>query len=194
MIAPRPGWASCRIVEDVSLDALLPDWHFRERHRRVTNAPASALIAAAEQVTWAEVPTMHVLMGIRSAGRLRLTARHRILDDMAAVGFTVLDRTRDELVLAALGRPWAPRGGRAPRLAEQADPAGFFVGFAAPGWAKMISNFRVSGGELTTETRVMLTDERSRRAFGRYWLLIRPFSGLIRRRWLAAIARRASRA
>lgn len=56
----------------------------------------------------------------------------------------------------------------------------------------MTANFRVSEGELTTETRVLLTDERSRRAFGRYWLLIRPFSGLIRRRWLAAIVRRAN--
>ncbi|HEX2497394.1 MAG TPA: hypothetical protein VHO00_01235 [Actinomycetes bacterium] len=70
-------------------------------------------------------------------------------------------------------------------------PARFFVDFAAPGSAKMIVNFRTSAGELTTETRVLLTDDRSRRAFGRYWLVIRPFSGLIRRRWLAAIARRA---
>jgi hypothetical protein len=46
--------------------------------------------------------------------------------------------------------------------------------------------------ELATETRVLLTEERSRRAFGRYGLLIRPFSGLIRRRWLAAVVRRAN--
>ena len=85
-----------------------------------------------------------------------------------------------------------PGGGQAPRLAEQTDPAGYFAEFATPGWAKIVANFRVSEGELTTETRVLLTDERSRRAFGRYWLLIRPFSGLIRRRWLAAIVRRAS--
>ena len=183
-----------RIVDDVSLDELLPEWHFRERHQRATNAPAAALLAAAEQVTWAEVPEMSVLMGIRSAGRLRLAARHRVLDDMAVAGFTVLDRTGDELVLAALGRPWSSRGGRAPRLAAHADPAGFFTGFAEPGWAKMAANFRVSGGRLTTETRVLLTDQRSRRAFGRYWLLIRPFSGLIRRQWLAAVTRRASQA
>jgi hypothetical protein len=56
----------------------------------------------------------------------------------------------------------------------------------------MAANFRIREGELTTETRVLLTDERSRRAFGRYWLLIRPFSGLIRRRWLAAIVCRAN--
>ena len=44
---------------------------------------------------------------------------------------------------------------------------------------------------LVTETRVAPVDDAARRAFGRYWLLIRPFSGLIRRRWLAAAARRA---
>jgi hypothetical protein len=131
-------------------------------------------------------------MGIRSAGRMRRVRRGRILDDMAAIGFVVLDRHSDELVLAALGRPWRPRGWRVPRLADQANPAAYFVDFATPGWAKMVVNFRASAGVLTTETRVLLTDERSRRAFGRYWLLIRPCSGLIRRRWLAAIARRAS--
>jgi len=174
------------------LDGLLPEWHFRERHRRSTSAPATALLAAAEHVTWAEVPVMKALMGIRSKGRLRRSADKRVLDDMAAAGFAVLSRTSDEVVIAGLGRPWARGGDRAPRLAEQADPVGVFTGFAAPGWAKMAVNFRVSNDELTTETRVLLTDQDSRRAFGRYWLLIRPFSGLIRRQWLAAIARRAA--
>jgi hypothetical protein len=175
-----------------SLDGLLPEWHFRERHQRSTSAPAAALLAAAETVTWAEVPVMRKLMGIRSFGRLRRSADHRVLDDMAAAGFAVLTRTRDELVIAALGRPWARGVGRAPRLAEEADPVRVFIDFAVPGWAKMAVNFRVGMGELTTETRVLLTDQGSRRAFGRYWLLIRPFSGLIRRQWLAAIASRAA--
>jgi hypothetical protein len=47
--------------------------------------------------------------------------------------------------------------------------------------------------ELVTEIRVLLTDERSRQALGQYSLLIRPFSGLIRR-WLAAVVRRANQA
>lgn len=63
-------------------------------------------LAAAEQVTWAEIPVMRILMGVRSAGR-----------------------------------PAAAPG----------DPARYFVGFSTPGWAKMIANFRVSGGELSTD-------------------------------------------
>ncbi|MEP7335602.1 MAG: hypothetical protein ABI717_07460, partial [Actinomycetota bacterium] len=64
--------------------------------------------------------------------------------------------------------------------------------FAEPGYAKMAFNFRLEDRVLSTETRVLLTDERSRKLFRRYWIVIRPFSGLIRREWLRAIARRAA--
>ena len=46
------------------------------------------------------------------------------------------------------------------------------------------------GALLTTETRMLATDEASRRRFARYWRLIRPASGLIRR---LAPSRRAPR-
>jgi len=174
----------------VRIDDLLPEWHFGERHRHATTAPAADLLAGVERVTWAEVPVMRTLMLIRSAGRLVLRPDRPIVEDMAGLGFMMLARTDDELVAAAIGRPWKPAGG-GPRLADQPDPERFFIDFAAPGWAKMVINFSLSPAELTTETRVLLTDDRSRRAFRRYWLLVRPFSGLIRRQWLAAIARRA---
>jgi hypothetical protein len=47
------------------------------------------------------------------------------------------------------------------------------------------------GARLETETRIFLTDAGSRRRFAAYWLVIRPFSGLIRRFWLRAAQRRA---
>jgi hypothetical protein len=50
------------------------------------------------------------------------------------------------------------------------------------------------GTLLTTETRVLATDEAARRRFGRYWRVIRPGSGAIRRSWLRAAARRAEAA
>ena len=178
----------------MSVDELLPQWHLRGRHQRAADGPAPALLTAAGQVTWAGVPVMGVLMRVRSGGRRRPAAHRQVLDDMAAAGFAVLERTGEELVLGAIVRPWSPGGRRALLLAGQTDPAGFVTGFAAAGRAKMAVNLRVSAGELSTETRVLLTDDHPRRVCGRSWLLIRPFSGLIRREWLAAIARRAREA
>jgi hypothetical protein len=129
---------------------------------------------------------MRLLMRVRSAGRLTLDADRRILDTMVTIGFTVLDRTPEELVVGAVARPW--RTGRRPPAVRSAAA---FVAYHEPGWAKIAFNFRAADGRLTTETRVLLTDDRARRAFGRYWLVIRPFSGLIRRRWLAAVDRQA---
>jgi hypothetical protein len=88
-----------------------------------------------------------------------------------------------ELVLGTIGQPWRLRGGNNPR--------GDFAALDRPGYAKLAIDWRLEDGVLSTETRVFLTDEESRRKFRRYWLLIRPWSGLIRRMWLRAIARRA---
>jgi hypothetical protein len=44
---------------------------------------------------------------------------------------------------------------------------------------------------LTTETRVLGTDRRTRRLFAVYWFVIRGGSGLIRRVWLRGIRHHA---
>jgi hypothetical protein len=49
---------------------------------------------------------------------------------------------------------------------------------------------RAEGSLLTTETRVHALSPRARRLFRLYWLVVGPFSALIRRRWLKAIAQR----
>ncbi len=151
------------------LDEVLPEWHFRERHRREVDATAERVFAAVREVTLAEMPVARTLMRMRGM-RARMT--RPILAEMLHVGF------------AGIGQPWKLRGGERRRGSD-------FRRFGEPGFAKMAFNFRLDGKTLSTETRVLLTDERSRRVFRRYWLVIRPFSGLIRRVWLRAIARRA---
>ena len=47
---------------------------------------------------------------------------------------------------------------------------------------------------LSTETRVLALDRRTRVVFRLYWLVVGPFSAVIRRRWLRAIAERAGQA
>lgn len=168
----RPG--AVADSEDMRLDDRLPRWHLRERHRLRTCAEPAGLLAAAEEVTWAEVPLMRTLMRVRTAGRIPFEPTGRVLDGMRRIGLTVLDRTPDELVVGGTGRPWRVGGGQ-----------------GTEGWAEMALNFRVADGALHTETRVWLTTSAARRRFTAYWLIIRPWSGLIRREWLRAIARRA---
>jgi hypothetical protein len=164
------------------LDEVLPEWHFRERHRRHVDAEPARVFAAVHEVTLAEMPVVRVLVRMRG---MHARGARPILDEMGRAGFALeAERPLRELVFAAVGQPWKLRGGRR-------RPGVDFRTFREPGYAKMAFDFRLDGSTLSTETRVLLTDARSRRAFRRYWLVIRPFSGLIRRVWLRAIARRA---
>jgi hypothetical protein len=164
------------------LDDVLPEWHYRERHRRRVNAAPERVFAAVRELTLAETPVARVLVRLRG---MRPQRDAPIFEEMRRVGFEVeAEEPGRELAFAAIGQPWKVRGGERRRGVD-------FRTFAEPGFAKMAFNFRFDGSALSTETRVLLTDEQSRRAFRRYWLVIRPFSGLIRRAWLRAIARRA---
>ncbi|MGH3097728.1 MAG: hypothetical protein ACRDMV_17220 [Streptosporangiales bacterium] len=170
------------------LDEALPRWHHCERHQIAVSAPPPAVLNAAEQVTWREVPLFRALMNVRFPGSA-LPGDAPVLDWFVRTGFTVLDRTEDELLVGSL-QP-VTRGVPAVDLAGL-EPAGFRA-FDRPGYAKIAFNFRCTGKVLSTETRVLATDPRARRVFGAYWLAIRAGSGIIRHVWLRAIRRRASR-
>jgi hypothetical protein len=165
------------------LDEVLPEWHFRESHRRrLVNADPERVFGAVRELTLAETPVAAVLVRLRG---MHARTHRPIFEEMRRAGFEVeAEEPGRELAFAAIGQPWKVRGGQRRHGTD-------FRTFAEPGYAKMAFNFRLDGTTLSTETRVLLTDEPSRRAFRRYWLVIRPFSGLIRRVWLRAIARRA---
>lgn len=155
-------------------------YHHVERHAvRVAASPEEALRAARE-VRLGDVPAVRLLLRLRGLGGARGAA---LWDALQAAGFRPFGQ--DTLVLVA--RPWALRQGQ--------RPVGDFLNFAEPGWAKLAIDFRANPeGEqsrLLTETRVYLTDGAARRRFRLYWLVVRPFSGFLRRRWLAAAKRRA---
>ncbi|MET9429659.1 hypothetical protein [Streptomyces sp. NPDC003036] len=72
-----------------------------------------------------------------------------------------------------------------------------FLAFDEPGYAKATFSMRFSvdaatgGTRVVTETRVLCLDKAARRAMGRYWPLIGPFSGLVRRMMLGRLRKRA---
>jgi hypothetical protein len=150
-----------------------------------------------------------LLLGIRALpGWLAAVARRRpavggelggarrdriqpLVDRFVELGFVRLHDGEDGLAGGVVAQFWKLR----PQQADGITDAASFHAFAEPGWAKAVTTFIVTpdgdGSLLTTTTAVAPTDPAARRAFARYWLLIRGPSGLIRREWLAAIARRA---
>jgi hypothetical protein len=80
-------------------------------------------------------------------------------------------------------------------VAARAHTSDAWLGWSAPGLKIAADLCAEPHGDghtrLSTETRVLALDRRSRRLFRIYWLVVRPFSALIRRRWLRAIAARA---
>ncbi|GIH61557.1 hypothetical protein [Microbispora siamensis] len=142
---------------------ILPDPEFAERH-------AVAIEASADRV-WAALAS------------LRFTR-----------GFVLLrERPGHEVTVGLAGRWWRPPAKvNEPGLAGPAD----FAAFTRPGYAKGTFSFTLhplGGGRtlLVTETRVVTTSPAAHRAMRRYWRVIRPGSGLIRRFMLAAVRRRA---
>ncbi len=105
-----------------------------------------------------------------------------------------------EVVFGVVGRFWRLTGNIL-RLPSGSDREGFTAfaepSSAKPGYAKAAMSLLVRaegrGSRLITETRIHTTDPAAARNFRRYWRLVRPGSGLIRRSWLAAVRRRVER-
>lgn len=179
------------------IDEFLPASDVTERHEILIAAPPERVYAAVRRMDLSGSPIIRGLFLLRGLPAL-LTGRSRegsplgvTLEGLLRSGFVLLgERAGEELLLGLVGRFWTVTGDL------QRLEAAAFRRFDRPGFAKAAWNFHLAPvGEgktrLGTETRVLCTDEASRRRFRRYWRLIRPFSGLIRRIMLREIRRSA---
>jgi hypothetical protein len=167
------------------LDAVMPAYHFHEVHSIRVHAPPPRILEAVRTVTAGEIRLFRTLTWIRSP-RLGTRARESILDapedkpilDVALrSGFVELGRDDHEVVFGTLLR-LSPAANGSARHARTA--MNFLVEEEADGWSR-----------LSTETRVLGSDDGARRSFAPYWRTIYPGSALIRRMWLQAVKRRA---
>jgi hypothetical protein len=154
-----------------SLDAYLPAYEFRTRHEVSVDADAAHADRALRDVTWGEVPFVRALVFARGLGRAR--ASDTVIAALARRA-AVLEDVPGEGVILSLTRQFWRLHWRGPE-----PPATALVEFPA------------RDGALATETRVHVPDPASRQKFARYWLVVRPFSGIIRTLVLRAAKRRA---
>lgn len=162
-------------IDDAHLiDDLLPSYDAHELHSVALRLEPARAIELALATPVAGDPLVRALFRVRG-----LTARGTIGDALAGLGLRELRSADGQIVFGASGTPWRPRGGIHPF-----DEAG-------PGRVQVVTDFRSDGERLSTETRILAGDPGARRLFLRYWQLVGPFSALIRRRWLAQIAKSA---
>ncbi len=165
----------------------MPDWQWREYHQRPVHADVDAVWRACLTAPNSALLITRPLMILRGFGSpLRPDAP--IVDSVPPR--RIAEIPGRELLLGLI----FPTAGK---LSETPQPDSVTALNAAsgPGMIRQAVNIRLhphpKGTLLSTETRAIANDETARRRFTRYWWLIRPASGLIRRDTLRAIAKTA---
>jgi len=176
------------------LDDIMPEYQFFERHSARVHARPEQVMEAARQSTFADMKSLITLMKIRAAA-LRLPPQQagglgsdmRILDAFGMSGYAS-GGSAHEVVMCGGANVRAQRPLTFHTLqecTEDHESGAVKIAFnvsaedAGDGWSIA-----------TTETRVLALDDSARGA-ARYWRLIVPGSGLLRRQWLDGIKRRA---
>lgn len=178
------------------LDRWLPDYDVHEVHSIRVRAQPMEIQRALSELTANEIRFFRALMTVRGLGARGSDGSRPLLETAQEGGFAILAlEPGREVVLGVIGRFWQLRQRAIQPIRSPAD----FAAFAEPGFARAAMNFLIEpldGGacRVTTETRVIATDARARRAFRAYWTLVHPGSAFIRRRWLRALRRRAESA
>jgi hypothetical protein len=164
------------------IDDYLPSFDFNEKHDILIASRPEKVYRTAGSVKFGRSLIIKCLLRMRG-----MPPDNFSLSEIEQSDFKKLaEKPNEELVLGLIGRPWTLTG----ELQKIKSP-GAFLSFDTPGFMKAVWNFSVkgegAGSRLTTETRVMCLDAASRKRFGYYWMLIRPFSGLIRMEMLRLI-------
>lgn len=182
-------------VPTMLIDSFAPNPDVVETHSIVINAPRETVYGALWTADLGSSFIIKALLVLRSIpgliARPCAMPRNRklTLQTLIDSGFGLLaEQPGEEIVLGVTGRFWRPAGNVSPFNRPDFDRA------VPAGMARGVWNFSISEpghGQtiLTTETRVTCGDPASRRKFLAYWLVVRPFSGLIRLIMLKTVRR-----
>jgi hypothetical protein len=158
-----------------------------ERHESPVAAPPERVAEAVERVRLTDMPIVRLLFLLR---RIPHSKEMTLREFFTTPPFLILEEVSEqEVVFGVEGRPW--------RLRERPstpDPERFRAS-GQPGTVRTIANLRVdateNGSRLSTETWVETFGHRARWLFRAYWLIVGPFSALIRRQFLRAARKMA---
>ncbi|MCI0355721.1 MAG: hypothetical protein L0099_11885 [Acidobacteria bacterium] len=180
----------------MKLDDLMPSPDVKARYETRVNAPLERTREAMRNADFSQLPLTRVLMGLRKLGWARQKAEQAASQEerLRSAGFiSIPTGSGNEVLLGVVGRFWRPDSGTVRGLTSEE-----IVAFECDGFAKALWNFTVERESdavtrLATETRIVAYGIAARRKFRAYWLLVGPFSGLIRKEMLRRVKRNAER-
>jgi len=179
------------------INEYLSDYHFSEKHIIKVNASKDVIFKAIIDLPPNEISFLFkLLFFIRSIppkilGRpyIGFCPNNPLLRQLEEKGFKVLETNEQEIVLGVIGRFGQLKRREIYRIDD-------FKKFNEKGSGKVVTNFYLAKNEdevlLSTETRIYLSDKKSKRRFAMYWMIVYSGSALIRRMWLKAIKKRAA--
>lgn len=170
------------------IDNYLPVFHFNEKHVIKIASDAETISSVMEQYDLGQSRLIRLLFWLRGMPSTNISMR-----SLTKGGFIELERLQhEEIVIGLIGQFWKSNGNL-----QRFDPKEF-ISFNRGKFLKAVWNFHIENAQhgsstLSTETRVFCTDEFSRKRFRYYWMIVKPFSGLIRKEILRNIKKLAEK-
>jgi hypothetical protein len=172
-----------------AIDEWLPQYQVSASYASLVHASAEKTYVSLKHANFSDLAIARRLMRLRgyrlgggnvAESNARPGARSAFLE-LAAI-------PPREVVLGITGRFWRPDGG----IVRGLTPAQF-ADFQRDGYAKAVWNFSLApadgGTWLRTETRVQTFGRSATLKFRAYWVVVKPFSGLIRKAMLHEVKR-----
>jgi biotin transport system substrate-specific component len=167
------------------LDRFLPQRDVRRRYEIQIAASPDAVWTTLRSADFSRPWVIRWLLRLRGLGRRR--SGPLTLDAFERARFAILEEVEpSHIVLGLSGQFWRPTG-ELQDIDRESFLAGAPEGFARAAWSFELRPDGQASTHLATETRVMASDDRSRRSFLLYWRLVGPFSGLMRRAMLRQV-------
>jgi hypothetical protein len=161
------------------IDKYMQHYTFREYHETMVNCSVQNVYHIAKDFDLSKSKMIEILFRMRGLPTNRMNLKG-FIDDM---GFTALEENFPYEFLIGF---WTRS--KIEKISNYED----FIGNSISPWVKAVWNFKFDELEanktiVSTETRVLCVAPVTRYTFGLYWLIIKPFSGLIRKKMLKII-------
>jgi len=167
------------MINKTLINKYLPRYSFNEYHEIVINSSIENVYNAAKNFDMSKSKLIKILFKLRRLPAKRLKLQDFITD----IGFTSIEENFPTENLIGF---WART--KIVPITSYDD----FINNSISPRVKVVWNFhlkRLSSAQtkLSTETRVLCVSPITKITFGSYWLIIKPFSGAIRKRMLQII-------